>query len=250
VNIDLEGPYDAAAGDVFLLCSDGLSGQICDAELGALLHCLAPEDVVQTLVDLANLRGGPDNISVIVARLGGEKATGKVQSQELTETHVGSSSRRRRVLLQTVGVVALFALAFCLVNEFWIAAAVSAGALATAVGLLLSGRAGQSRSCAPTQSLGGPYGNGPYRETSCEPNRKVVDSLAAIVAKLRGLPTGHGYQIDWKPLDEGDAAARAAADRGDFCTAIRSYAAGIRAIMQQLRQHRTTPADDSGVYRA
>src|SRR5262249_6773151 len=72
VNLDLEGPYDASDGDTFLLCSDGLSGQIPDAELGAILHCLSPTEAVQTLVDLANLRGGPDNISVVVARVVGD----------------------------------------------------------------------------------------------------------------------------------------------------------------------------------
>src|SRR4029079_18691522 len=69
VNVDIEGPYSAAPGDVFLLCSDGLSGQINDEELGAILACLPPEEAVQSLVDVANLRGGPDNISVIAARV-------------------------------------------------------------------------------------------------------------------------------------------------------------------------------------
>ena len=41
---------------------------------------------------------------------------------------------------------------------------------------------------ADARSIGGPYGNGPYRETPCEPNRKVVDSLAEIVAKLVSCP--------------------------------------------------------------
>ena len=59
-------------GDVFLLCSDGLSGQVTDEELGAILQCLPPEEAAETLVDLANLRGGPDNISVIIANVDGE----------------------------------------------------------------------------------------------------------------------------------------------------------------------------------
>src|SRR5262245_14236832 len=69
VHVDLEGPYNAAPGDVFLLWSDGLSGPVSDEELGALLQCMPPEEAAETLVDLANLRGGPDNISVIIAGL-------------------------------------------------------------------------------------------------------------------------------------------------------------------------------------
>ncbi len=60
VKVDLEGPYPLEAGDTFLLCSDGLSGQVSDEEIGALLHCLPPAEAAQVLVDLANLRGGPD----------------------------------------------------------------------------------------------------------------------------------------------------------------------------------------------
>src|SRR3990172_2186562 len=44
VQVDLEGPYNVSAGDVFLLCSDGLSGPITDEELGAILQCVPPEE--------------------------------------------------------------------------------------------------------------------------------------------------------------------------------------------------------------
>jgi protein phosphatase len=69
VEVDLEGPFPVAAGDMFLLCSDGLSGEVGDEEIGIILQCLPPEEAAQLLVDLANLRGGPDNITVIVARV-------------------------------------------------------------------------------------------------------------------------------------------------------------------------------------
>ncbi len=71
VHIDLEGPYSAETGDIFLMCSDGLSGPVTDEEMGVILRCLAPADAAETLVDLANFRGGPDNISMIIAQVNG-----------------------------------------------------------------------------------------------------------------------------------------------------------------------------------
>ena len=60
------------AGDVFLLCSDGLWGQVSDADIAAIVAADSDLQVAsQRLVDAANMRGGPDNISVIVARVAG-----------------------------------------------------------------------------------------------------------------------------------------------------------------------------------
>ena len=60
-------------GDVLVLCSDGLSGQV---NRDTIAKVIAEEpDLVQAcrkLIDLANEAGGPDNITVIVARFGGE----------------------------------------------------------------------------------------------------------------------------------------------------------------------------------
>ena len=66
LKVDLEGPYPIEVGDIFLLCTDGLSGQIDDREIGQILEVLPPEEAAETLVNLANLRGGPDNITLII----------------------------------------------------------------------------------------------------------------------------------------------------------------------------------------
>jgi protein phosphatase len=58
---------DGRPGDRFLLCTDGLSGVIEDAEIARVLSGAPPERAVRELVDAANRRGGPDNVTVMVA---------------------------------------------------------------------------------------------------------------------------------------------------------------------------------------
>jgi protein phosphatase len=62
---------DASDGDVYLICSDGLSGPVEDHELGAFAENFHPRDACRYLVNLANLRGGLDNITVSIVRIGG-----------------------------------------------------------------------------------------------------------------------------------------------------------------------------------
>jgi protein phosphatase len=56
---------DVSQGDRFLLCSDGLHGYLHDGELDQLLVGNR-DDVAQRLIDLANERGGRDNVTVVV----------------------------------------------------------------------------------------------------------------------------------------------------------------------------------------
>jgi len=53
--------------DVLLLCSDGLWGPVTEAQIQAVLLELDPQQAAEKLVKLANISGGPDNISVIIA---------------------------------------------------------------------------------------------------------------------------------------------------------------------------------------
>ncbi len=57
-------------GDRFLLCSDGLTGMVSDEEITAALHSTRSlEEIVRGLIDLANERGGVDNITAIVVEV-------------------------------------------------------------------------------------------------------------------------------------------------------------------------------------
>lgn len=57
-------------GDLLLLCSDGLTDMLDDAEITRQLSAsMSLADIVQSLVREANRRGGKDNITVIVVRV-------------------------------------------------------------------------------------------------------------------------------------------------------------------------------------
>lgn len=56
----------AQPGDVFLLCTDGLTTLVEDPEILSTVLQNSPEAAGQKLVDLANARGGNDNITVVL----------------------------------------------------------------------------------------------------------------------------------------------------------------------------------------
>jgi protein phosphatase len=62
-------PMRLAAGDVFLLCSDGLTSLVDPGEIKAILASNPPRKTCDELVDLANEKGGKDNITVQVIRI-------------------------------------------------------------------------------------------------------------------------------------------------------------------------------------
>jgi len=249
VNIDLEGPFEVLVGDVFLICSDGLSGQISDEELGVLLRCLTPEEAVQTLVDVANLRGGPDNISVIVARVAGAPPA---QDAEQLPPREGEIRRPWLTAGPAWALAAcLFIVAFCLPFLLLVGntlgAVISAVVLGMAAAYVLSSLRNRTLNNSLSRPIGGPYGNGPYREAICEPNRQVADSLAEIANNLRQIPADNGLKIDWQPLDAETSQAAAAVDQGDFTAAVRHYCHAIRRLMEQIRAQQRTVDSTTGV---
>ena len=58
-------------GDVYLLCSDGLTGMVAEEEIERITASAGPlETAARQLVDAANERGGKDNVTVVLFRLG------------------------------------------------------------------------------------------------------------------------------------------------------------------------------------
>jgi protein phosphatase len=230
------------------LCSDGLSGPISDEELGAILHCLPPEEAAETLVDLANLRGGPDNISIIIARVkGGEQpsippAALIDEEPDRQPTSATPVTPIAPLLLAGAAGGCLAVLAYCLVYQMWTGAIIAAGALVAALVAALAFRTAVFAACPPIRPLGGPYGNGPYRKADCPPNGRLVAALDDITTKLRALPEkGSGeWSVDWQSFDDQRSHAAVAAAKGDYVEAVRRYGQAIRDIMRKLPHHRPT----------
>jgi len=72
VKVDLTH-QEVRRGDVLVLCSDGLSGQVKKEEIAQVVTT-TPElsAACDKLIALANERGGPDNITVVIARFDGD----------------------------------------------------------------------------------------------------------------------------------------------------------------------------------
>ena len=60
----------AHPGDVLVLCCDGLSNEVEDDEIARIVSANSAQESAQKLIDLANQRGGPDNITAIVVKIG------------------------------------------------------------------------------------------------------------------------------------------------------------------------------------
>lgn len=255
VIVDLEGPHALEAGDVFLLCSDGLTGVVDDTLAGAVLDTMEPDAAAQTLVDLANLRGGPDNISVIVARV--EKAHSDQPCVHAPNLCEGGPN-----------ALGLACAAACLAACGWfLMHSHVTGMLASAIGLgaaMVYAFAFRKTSAEPSllRSLGGPYGNGPYRRIECGEQAAAAGDLHDLVRELSNLESeedtvrpggesaldsqngsmnGH-FMIDWAPHRPAHEEADAAFERRDYPQAIHGYARVVRAVVQAAR-------DDDGTHR-
>ncbi|MDX2051110.1 MAG: Stp1/IreP family PP2C-type Ser/Thr phosphatase [Polyangiaceae bacterium] len=84
VTVDLQG-QPALVGDLYVLCSDGLSGMVEDEEiLRTVLTYPDLQVACEKLIALANEQGGEDNITAVVVRVEGE-ALGPLERDRPTD---------------------------------------------------------------------------------------------------------------------------------------------------------------------
>ena len=77
--------YDTLPGDIYLLCSDGLSDMVNDEDIGMALSTLGANLnlAAQQLVQMANDNGGRDNVSVILIKILREYPAGRGLASKL-----------------------------------------------------------------------------------------------------------------------------------------------------------------------
>lgn len=242
VEVDVEGPHPLEEGDTFVLCSDGLSGQVTDHEIGVVASILPPTEACRFLVDLANLRGGPDNITVLVVRVGARKTAPSTPTIQVLKP----KSWLQRFPWPIVSLVA-----GCLLAAGAIALQICAPAYASvatlAFGLaiipIVAGLGGlilyhkrQSKVQATHEQPGQPH---IYRQSPCHIDKVLLEKLsrAAIALKLRA------EEKQWSPdlaaFAEHQKRAEKFLNDSDLPSAFREYCLAMRPLSEALEKHRS-----------
>jgi len=96
VAVDLQHD-ESQAGDVYVLCSDGLSGMVTDEEILAIVagaHPNAMQEAPKKLIERANERGGEDNVTAVVIAIEDDAIESTGQAKAVTEEVAGAMSQR------------------------------------------------------------------------------------------------------------------------------------------------------------
>ena len=235
VHPDLEGPFPIEVGDTFLLCSDGLSGPVQDNEIGAILASFSPPEAAQALVDLANLRGGPDNITALVVRVTGDAIATRHAAMEMeVANHKPAPRPVHSAVWITAGVGALGAIALSLTEQrLWavVAAIIALGALGVAA--LQRWVLGALVVEAPKPRR---YGKGPHTSIHAEVDRAFLDELGTIAGELRAAAIDEKWEVDLTHFDSLRQQAKQMAEDGQNVDALRCFTHAISSMMTELRR--------------
>lgn len=236
-DVDLEGPFPIETGDTFLLCSDGLSNPVRDEEMGTIIGCLAPDKAARTLIDLANLRGGPDNITVAVVRVTGPQTAANGDNSD-EPARIPANRRPVHPLLWTLsGALGLGTLGALALGHY----ALTLLGLVTTLVLTVLILVERYREIAPSNDwASGPLGKGPYRAYDCVPNAEFVERLARIVGQLRDAATNEDWKIDWHHFNEIQTNADAATFSAQYPTAVQLYCQALSFMMGELRAQQSS----------
>jgi len=235
VEVDLEGPFPLQLGDTFLLCSDGLSGQVEDQELAAILHCMSPEDAGQLLIDLSNLRGGPDNITLIIVRVLAPMgiATGAALS-DLGLIEKESSPRSLAWLgWVAAGLLAVGGVGLAMVQNWSLAIVMLV--VAGVAALLTWQFSPRTPVKEGSPSTTGRLGRAPYRRCQVALDQEFTDKLKQTCDELRQAGQKESWAVNWAKFTSLCDAAAKSLQQQNPSECVRDYGHAISFMMSELR---------------
>jgi len=238
VQIDLEGPATIHPNDVYILCSDGLSGLVSDEEIGMVCAELPPPEACQMLVDLANLRGGADNITVVVVTVG-DAPPGFPPLPEAAEVaKVPKIQPGWGWFIALCGHVGLFCVAIMMIAF----ERVVEGLLVLGLVLMISGalfvawmRLFHDRK--PQEPFNVRTGK-PYRTSSSSFNPRFLTQMAALESILKQTADEAGWGIDWESYNESMKQANKAWELHAANATLHHIANALRKLLSQLQSKR------------
>jgi protein phosphatase len=241
VNVDVNGPYKVRDGDRFLLCTDGLSGQVTDREIWTIVSYLDPEDACGFLIDLANYRGGIDNVTLLLVQVGDPAHPRPKRFSPLRFLRRVSS--RIYNLLPLVQWLLLIGSVLCVLAAYmrfqmwtgWLGIGVP-GLI-----MLLAGLTWNQIDAYRRKKFGVKPPQPPppiYRSQQCSLQPTLVEKLAKNEVFLRETAQENDWQVDWEELRQRrESAERCLANR-DMTGAFRDYCRSLSVLFAGMRQAR------------
>lgn len=239
VQVEINGPHPIMPGDRFVLCSDGLTGHINDAEIGMMVRELPPSESSRLLVNLANLRGGSDNVTVIVAEAGqspqGASADEPLKDQAGSSSSVGpfwTMAFWLTVLVLGIGAVML-------TMQHRIPGLIFSGiGLVSFVLLIRQWLVSQPNDRELRRRGDKTVDSKTYRVASARTTKEFMANLAKIENELRRIANEEGWDIDWDKHRTTIDAARAALEARKTRRAMSELGKAIDLLVIGLHAHR------------
>jgi protein phosphatase len=239
--VDIDGPHPVENGDIFLLCSDGLSGQVTDNEIGAVASALSPAEACRFLVDLANMRGGPDNVTVLIVRVGATCAepAGATPPRSAKGAPGGRAWSTAWPLVALILGILLAAVASWLTYHrnglgkpcYLVAAGVVIVGL---LGLIIEHRHEKCQAVEaprPTVKV--------HRQTACRIDREMVEKLARAADSLRQRAADLANDADRATYQGHADAGLKLLEGGEFQQSFREYCRAMRSVMEVFGRLKT-----------
>jgi len=236
VDVDIEGPWPVDPGDTFVLCSDGLTGHVADMEIGAIAGSLEPAESCRLLVNLANLRGGSDNITVLVVRVCKGATLGEGQPAEESEVQTDGPGWIWLIRCWILALSAVLGLAAMLFNWPKTGGSLLAISVVTLMGMTWrwwkQRRKSRGAGTAHARKLN------VYRSTPARLTRKFLSHLAALEAELQRSAMEEGWTLDWDEHRSADHEAKEAVANHQFVRAFNAYGRMLDVFMAGVQVYR------------
>lgn len=247
VQVDIEGPHPIEPRDSYLLCSDGLTGPVTDREIGAVVSALPPEEACRFLIHLANLQGGPDNITAVVVRIGHPPNKNGPE-----QVHAPTLRGKRGIMLQGVlkrlpwpllllllgialAMIAIYLTAFEVRGEVpaFVAAAL---ALVGGLGGLMMQNLRERRYDDTNEDENRALTI--YSAKPCAIDNALLDRLLLAQATLQHRIREHTWQADWDAVEYHHQVGANLQKAGDCHGAFREYCRALLPMMEAISRQR------------
>ena len=232
VEVDIEGPFKVLSGDLFLACTDGLSGPVTDEELGAILSALPIGEAMDLLVNIANIRGGPDNITAVACRV----SENYVEIDANEPENAQQEQDGKFIAGMHPAVLFVLLASFLAVAGCWkwappIAAAIAAiiGLVATLASFMIFQPSGKAM-IPSRQTRRSPYGS-----WICEPGKQVLAGIVDCYLQVKDAAV-EGEEVVTEFGAEQAKLAEAAIAKEDWMSALTAYGRAINDAIDQLKR--------------